>query len=377
VEYYIAWGVYGRAYNVSNLPVDLITHINYAFANVDASGQCVLGDAYADTQMTFPGDTWSQPLAGNFNQLIKLKAAHPGLKTLISVGGWTWSANFPAAAATSAARATFAKSCIAFAKQYGFDGIDIDWEYPISGGLSHGTPEDKHNFTLLMQALRSGLDAQGVLDGHPYYLTYAAAAGPDKIANTEVLALSQTVDWINLMTYDFNGAWSAQTDFNAPLDADPADPQSSSPLLSKYNVKAAVQAYLAAGVDPGKLNLGTSMHGRIWTGVPSTNNGLFQISTGGAGTGTWEPGSLDFKDIVQHYLPTYTRYWNSAAQVPYLYSATTQQFISYDDAQSLGIKVDYAKANKLGGIMGWDPSSDDANFTLSKVLNQILHETGY
>ena len=128
VAYYTGWSTYARNYQVTDIPAAKVTHLNYAFANV-SNGQCVLGDSYADTDKFFPGDSWDTgALRGNFNQLIKLKAKYPALKTLISVGGWTWSANFSAAASTDASRKLFATSCADFMQKYGFDGIDIDWE---------------------------------------------------------------------------------------------------------------------------------------------------------------------------------------------------------------------------------------------------------
>ena len=122
-------------------------HINYAFANVSDGGECILYDSYAAIDKFYPGDSWDTgALRGNFNQLRLLKEAHPHLKTLISIGGWTLSSKFPEVAATAAGREKFARSCVEFMLAYGFDGIDVDWEYPVSGGLTDGTPEDKEKY---------------------------------------------------------------------------------------------------------------------------------------------------------------------------------------------------------------------------------------
>jgi len=88
LAYFTAWSIYGRSYFVSDIPGDKITHINYAFANIGWDGRIDIGDSWADTEKTFDGDTWDQPLRGNFKQLIKLKEKYPHLRTLISVGGW-------------------------------------------------------------------------------------------------------------------------------------------------------------------------------------------------------------------------------------------------------------------------------------------------
>ena len=91
LAYFAAWSIYSRSFFVSDIPGDKITHINYAFANIGSDGRIALGDSWADTDKAFNGDTWDQPLRGNFNQLIKLKQKYPHLRTLISVGGWVCS----------------------------------------------------------------------------------------------------------------------------------------------------------------------------------------------------------------------------------------------------------------------------------------------
>lgn len=341
-----------------------MTHINYAFANI-ANGQCVLGDSYADTDKAFAGDTWDNGAKrGNFNQLTKLKAANPNLRTLISVGGWTWSANFSDAASTAAKRTAFANSCVAFMKQWGFDGIDIDWEYPVSGGLQNGVPADKANYTLLLQELRNKLDAQGVADvGKHYDLTIAAPAGPSTLTNLEIGKISGTLDWINLMTYDYHGGWDSYTGHNAPLYRPAGDIGAAG-----FDIDSTVNSYLAAGAPANKLVLGLAMYGHSWAGVGAANNGLFQSATG-AGTGTWEAGSLDYKDIVANYLPRLTRYWDDTAKVPYLYDAAKKEFITYDGPESIAYKAKYIAARGLAGGMFWELSGDTTDNALLDALN--------
>ena len=127
LAYFAAWSIYARNYFVADIDGSKVTHINYAFANVNSDLTIVLGDSWADVEKTFPGDTWDQPLRGNFNQLLKLKQKYPHIQTLISIGGWTWSGKFSDVALTSDSRAKFAQSAVAFVKKYSFDGLDIDW----------------------------------------------------------------------------------------------------------------------------------------------------------------------------------------------------------------------------------------------------------
>ena len=367
VAYYTSWATYGRNYQVTDIPASQITHLNYAFANI-ANGKCVVGDTYADTDKFFPGDSWDAgSLRGNFNQLNKLKVQYPNLKTLISVGGWTWSANFSAAAATATSRSTFVKSCADFMETYGFDGIDIDWEYPVSGGLQAGTAADKANYTLLMQAFRAELDRREIEDRRDYLLTIAAPAGPSTLVNLEKSKLAATLDWINLMSYDFNGSWDKATGHNAPLYRSASDKGPAS-----FDVDASVRAYLSAGVPASKLVLGVPFYGRGWSGVTPGTSGTGLYSSGtGPSTGTWEPGMLDYDDIVANYLPKMTRYWDTTSKVPYLWDATKRVFISYDDPQSMRAKARYVNTKGLGGVMFWELSGDD-NSSLLTALNGEL-----
>jgi len=187
VGYFTAWSIYGRHYFPSDIPVDKVDVINYAFANIDG-GKVVLGDAYADTDKKYPGDCWEAGCKrGNFNQLNKLKNATEGLKTMISVGGWTWSSLFSDIALTEASREIFAQSAVEFVAKWGFDGVDLDWEYPVEGGLggNHHNPADKENYTLLLKKLRELLSAEGLKTNQTYYLSLAASANINMYKNYE------------------------------------------------------------------------------------------------------------------------------------------------------------------------------------------------
>ena len=351
IAYYPAWATYGRNYQVADIPEQKITHINYAFANVQ-NGKCVLGDSYADIDKAFAGDSWDQgALRGNFNQLEKLKAANPKLRTMISLGGWTWSQNFPTAAATEESRTEFVSSCVTFMKQYGFDGIDVDWEYPVSGGLFQGTAADKENYAQLLEKFRTVLNTEETKDGQDYYLSIAAPAGPTIISNLEVGKLGGILDWMNLMSYDFHGSWDPITGHNAPMSVGPKD------TASAFSITDAVNTYLDGGFPANKLVLGVAFYGRGWDNVASTAGGLYQ-SGAGASVGTWEKGVFDYTDIRNNYLPTMQRYWDADAQVPYLYDAVRKLWISYDDPQSIKVKADFIKAKGLGGAMIWEITGD-------------------
>jgi GH18 family chitinase len=349
VGYYPAWAIHAQKFHISDIPADKLTHVIYAFANVTAAGDCASLNTDDDSI--------------NFPQLIQLKHQHPALQSLISIGGASHSANFPHVASTDAARTYLAQSCVQFMKQHGFDGVDIDWEYPKA--------KDRRHFTALLKELRRQLDVEGDTDGRRYLLTIAAPVGPSHFVNLEIALIHPLLDWINLMSYDFHTASSGVTNFDAPLF-----PASDSPTAARdraLNVDSSVKCYLAAGVPADKIVLGVRFVATGWAGVEPINNGLYQPNTGAA-PGTWDrpgatpSGSFGYQDLEENYLPTFTRLWHGEAEVPWLFSSETGIMISYEDPQSLGLKANYVLSHKLGGVMIWDLSADDDQNTLLNAL---------
>jgi len=382
VAYFIEWGIYGRDYQPADMDLSKITHINYAFANIGDDLRIAIGDPYAAIDKSYPGDTWDQPYRGCYNQINNvLRAEYPHIQTLISVGGWTWSGKFSDAALTAASRATFAASCVDFIREYNFDGVDIDWEYPVCCGLSSNTfrPEDKQNYTLLLQELRSQLDAAAAQDGRKYLLTIAAPAGYDKIENLEPSGIADACDWVNIMTYDFHGAWDlSATGHHAALYPNPDDPSDPGVAL-QYNVDAAIQNYISAGVAPSDLVLGVPFYGRAWGGVGSVDNGLFQpASSVPAGTwDDWSSGATGVNDFteIQSFMQSgdYTLHRDEASQVPWLYSETQHggHFISFDDEISMQAKTQYSVDQGLGGIMLWEITGDRSETLLDVIVEHL------
>ena len=343
--YYASWSAYS-GYTPLDIPASKLTHINYAFAKIGDDLKITLGDPYIDVT--------------NFTKLNQLKAANPDLKTLISVGGWTFSDKFSDAALTDASRTVFADSVVEFIIKYNFDGVDIDWEYPVSGGLSTNTyrPEDKTNFTLLMAKLREKLDAQGAIDGKKYLLSFAGGSGNTYIKNTELNLLSSYVDYAIIMTYDLHGPWDTYTDFNAPLYT----PNETSPQY-KLSADSCIRAWIAAGFPASKIVLGVPFYGYIYSGVSNVNNGLYQRYTGGK--------SITYDSIVSGYLnnTAYIKYIHPDAKVPYLFSGSV--FITYDDPASVAEKANYVNINELAGVSVWE-LSQNKDGTLLDALNSNL-----
>jgi chitinase len=345
VGYYASWAAYS-GFTPDKLDATKLTHINYAFANIGSDLKIAMG--YPDVD------------SSNFSKLNALKQINPNLKTLISIGGWSWSDKFSDVALTDASRSTFADSVVSFIVTYGFDGIDIDWEYPVGGGLSTNVsrPEDKQNFTLLLQKLREKLDARGVIDGRHYLVTFAGAGSSSYINNTELSILQQYVDYGNLMTYDIHGTWDKYTDFNAPLyNNSDVSPQ------YKWSVDSSVNTWLKAGFPAGKLVMGVPFYGYKYNSAVNANNGLYQTYSGGS--------AVTYASVAASYLnaPGYVRYYNSESMVPWLFNGST--FISYEDEQSIGAKAQYIKNKALGGAMIWELSQDPNKILLNALYNGL------
>jgi chitinase len=379
VGYFVAWGVYGRNYHVKNIAdsgaAETLTHINYAFANV-TNGACAIGDAYAEydrfydaaTSVDGQPDTWDAgALRGSFHQLQKLKAMYPGLRLLISLGGWTWSAGFSAAAAP-AQREAFVRSCIELfitdARWPGlFDGIDVDWEYPARcGNTCSDNPEDTANFTALLAEFRRQLDA--VRPG--LELTIAAPAAADKVDAIEVDRIHPHLDAINLMSYDLHGAWEQRTNFHAALHPAAADPD----RTLGFTTDEAVQLWLDRGTPAQKLVVGLPFYGRGWAGVAPSEDGLYQTATMAA-PATYEAGIEDY-DVLAQLGADFAPFRHDEAQAFWVYSASAGVFWTYDDPMSIANKTRYARERGLAGVMFWELSGDDAAGSLVRAIAGAL-----
>lgn len=368
VGYYASWAIYGREYFVTDVRGDLLTHLNYAFALISEDGEVVLGDEWADTQYPYPDDPADAELLGNFRQLQLLKAANSQLQTMISIGGWTGSGRFSDVALTAESREKFAHSAVDFMIRYGFDGVDIDWEYPTGGGEVGNVerPEDPENFVLLLAELRAQLDAQGAVDGRHYPLTIAASASPTSNSQLDWSRIEPLLDWVNVMTYDMSGPWSEVTGFNAPLYDSQEDPPEG------ISTDSSIQAFLALGLPADKVVLGIPFYGPGWSGVAATNNGLHQPFTD-IPQGTFEGGTFEYGDIAANYLDTYARFWDETAQVPWLYNADTGIMIVYEDPESIALKASYVREHGLGGIMFWELSLDSDDAALLSAVYEGLN----
>ena len=366
IGYYAGWTAKQKNHTPVDIPADLLTHVNYAFGLIGPDDRATLFDADADVGSAEP----TTELGGNFLQLKRLKERYPHLTTFISMGGWTGSGGFSDATATPQKRRGFAAACIElFLTRWPgvFDGIDIDWEYPVCCGLPENgyRPEDRRNCTLLFEELRRQLDDLGRSTGRYHPLTAALPAGRELPVKTFELRESAAIlDWINVMTYDISGSGSSGlTNFNAAFAAAPDDPSPGEEKAYR-NVVGTISAFLEEGVPREQLVVGVPFYGRGFTGVPDVNHGLHQPFA--------EAMSADYRTIAAEYLPTWTRHRHAQAGVPWLYDAVGGRMLSFDDPESIAHKAAYVRAEGLGGVMIWELSDDDDQANLLRAINTGL-----
>ncbi|HAX74555.1 MAG TPA: chitinase [Cyanobacteria bacterium UBA11372] len=379
VGYYENWAQYRPEGKGKFLPdqIDpsLLTHINFAFGffgfitkSVDPKNPRLTGN-YKIEPVEWNDQTVLYPA------LQKLKQKNPNLKTLLSIGGWSFNDPqdtngigtftyklFSQMASSAAGRKEFIDSAIAYAHKYGFDGIDLDWEYP-GDRARGGTDSDFDNFLALLKEFRSAINND---KGQKLLLTIASPAikkGEAKTSEQFFAWLAQCagyLDWLNVMSYDYHGAFPDDkvTGVNAPLlqDSTPG---------GTFSVRHTVEAYLNGGIPKEKMVLGMPTYGRtfkVTSPLTDTDNGPGKpySGPGGAGKATQTPGFLAYYEILERLSSGDLKQgWDNATHTPYAYSKNGE-WVSYDDSESLAYKVSYLIEKDLAGAMIW--AIDDDKF---------------
>jgi chitinase len=282
-------------------------------------------------------------------QLVGLKRQHPGLKILLSLGGWGGCAECSDVFSSASGRQEFALSVKQILDMYGADGIDLDWEYPgIEGYPGHTYKlEDKQHFTMLVQELRK------ILGKTPEISFAAGGFGSFFDQSVEWSKVMPLVNRVNLMSYDLVNGYSKVTGHHTPLMS--SEKQESS-------VQHGVQSLLSRGVPASKIVIGAAFYARTWVGVENIDNGLYQA-------GTFK-SFVPYNQFDAYFKPAdgYIFYRDAVSQAPYAYSATSEEFATFDDAESVEAKTKFAQKKGLGGIMFWQLGSDKADNGLLQAI---------
>lgn len=328
----------GPAETIKQYPVNKLTHIIYSFLKIQ------------NDTLTFHNEEQRNSL----QQLVKLKKDRPGLKIMVSVGGWSGCSFCSELFAAAAQRQNFARTTVALFKQYDIDGLDLDWEYPaIEGYPGHKYDAgDKNNFTELIKALRQEM-------GNDYLLTFAAGGFVKYLEQSvDWDAVMPLVDFVNLMTYDLVGGYATVTGHHTLLQ---------DYMPNQESTSKCVNWLLDKKVSAGKLIIGAAMYARVWENVPDINHGLYQ-------PGKFKRG-VAFSDFANYFSDTsgYTYYWDKKAKAPYQYNQTQQLFATFDDRRSIKAKTKFIRKKKLGGIMFWELAQDLKTGGIVDEISKRLH----
>lgn len=318
----------------------LCTHLLYAFAGVDNETYKIISlDPYNDLP-----DNYGK---GTYLQFTNLDQQNPDLKTILAVGGANeGGAKFSAMAATADNRQTFVDSALGFMHEYGFDGIEIDWEYPTMNG---GIPDDKANFVQLLKDLKTAFEPEGLT------VSASFSAGESTIdAAYDVPNLVQYVDFFSIMTYDYHGTWESYTGHNAPLAASPEETGGNATL----NVETSINYWLSKGALAAKMAVGLATYGHNFELADPQQHGFYAptLGPGDPGPYTQQPGTVGYNEICGD-LASWTVTFDDSYKAPYAF--LNAQWVGYDDEESIRDKVDFANSVGLGGVMVWSLETDD------------------
>ncbi|TDZ26696.1 Endochitinase 42 [Colletotrichum orbiculare MAFF 240422] len=344
VLYFTNWGIYPpTSYGTDQIPADKVTHLLYAFTDI-VNGEVVSNSPSADF-----GEGVSASSAGTATGLVgkinKLKKQYRKMKVILSIGGWNYSQvkeKFPESSATEERRQRFVKSAINLMQQCGFDGIDVDWEYP-------QTSTEAQNFVLLLKGLREGLDAYARENapGYHFALTVASPAGPDKYTVMDLKGMDRYLDAWHLMAYDYAGGFDpTSTGHQANLYKDPANPSS-----TKFNTDDAVKYYISQNIAPSKIVLGMPLYGRAFLSTSGMGKPFSGVGDGTIEQGVWNYNALPKPGAVVQF--------DRAIGAAWSYDAAKRELVSFDTVESAVFKTnEYMKPKGLGGAMFWEASGD-------------------
>ncbi|KAL4739524.1 glycoside hydrolase superfamily [Aspergillus similis] len=361
IGYYESWSARKDCHKVSpmDLPLDALTHVNFAFAYIEPESYKVVTMDQATP-------------ASLFEDTTSVKAVKEQIKIFVSIGGWTFSDNdtstqplFGEISADPTKRTTFANNVVRFMKQYGFDGVDLDWEYPGAPDRG-GNPEDTENYVLLLKTLREVFDASG----GDYGITFTAPSSYWYLRWFDLPSMVEHVDWINLMTYDLHGVWDSTNPIGSIVQAH----------TNLTEIKLATELFWRVGIPPAKLVMGFGFYGRSFTlaNPDCTKPGCPFSGASSPGPCSATGGILTYYEIMAALKEGSASKSKRAAITPVhdkddavkYFIFDDDQWISYDDETTFKQKVDWANSVGLGGAMIWASDQDTDKYDAHAALIQ-------
>ncbi|EYB90831.1 hypothetical protein Y032_0213g2279 [Ancylostoma ceylanicum] len=365
VGYYTGWGTR----EITEDQIRRLTHVIFAFVATQADGSIGFGAVSNEPDQ---GDAAAKAMQ-RFNDLrSKVRTAKSGTKMLFAVGGWENSQYFSSIAADPTKRANFVNHVANFLRDQQIDGVDVDWEYPVTGGATEGIPADKQNYVTLLSDLRTRLTNLATELGRtvPYEITLASAAGEWTIRpGYDLSGIMQYADFINVMTYDYYGAWGSQW---GAYTGPPSPLFYGSPpgFSGKLNADFTMKYYSCRSGKPSKLNMGVPFYGRYWENVGAAIDANDEMwRTADAVGGVYQGGYLAWKDIPTKGWSRDSASFHEKTKAPYIYDSGSRRFLGFENVQSLQHKVNYAIERNLGGLMIWAIDLDDYSNTLLDVIS--------
>ncbi|KOS20825.1 Chitinase 1 [Escovopsis weberi] len=317
--YYPSWAIY-KDKTPGTLDVSSVTHVYYAFIGVNEDGSLRHFDEWADLNKDVDGEK------GCLAALAKLKSENPHIKTVLSVGGGTGSKEFPALAASEDARRRFADEARQFCDRHSFDGIDIDWEHPQD-------EEQGYHFLKLLEACRETLPSP------TYLLTTALPVGEWVLRHLDLARVSHVIDYINLMAYDYTGAWTQSCGHQAQLHV----PPSVHPELGHCGSKA-IDYILSRGFQARQLVLGVPNYARFF---PRAR---------GHGDRFEGAGEMEYCDIPDEWVER--AYVDDRAVAAWHMDHDEKGFVSFDVPATVQMKASFVAGMGLGGLFYWTWTGD-------------------
>lgn len=366
---FASWKIF-RLFNVKNKPVKF-KKVAYLPIYKTWHAKDVPGDLLTDINLSFgtiaPDSTLQvNPIKELYlsKELVTLRHNYPNLKINLAIGGWG-ADGFSDMAITKETRSIFINGIASQLKTYDLDGVDIDWEYPTldNSGLIKARPEDTENFILLMKEIHSKFNEISKTSNKKYTLSFAAPMGNWAVETFGIKEVSNTVDYINLMGYDYVGTWSKVTGHHSNL-------KNCKEVPNHLNTYQIIQKYLKV-CKPEKLVLGIPAYGYGWRGVPSENHGLFQAAEAAI---SHEEADFSYHNLKENYISKngYTRYWDDSSKAAYLYNGDI--WITYEDLEAIRYKADTVKKLRLGGMMYWEQTQDFDGDIIKKISKELENQ---